>query len=233
MSSMKQDIHLSEQVKLQHPFSMAVCGPTTCGKTYWVYMFLKSVEEIVKVNENIDFPKKVMYCFSVEQQMYNIMNQEMTNILFHKGIPHLDDIYSYFDGTSGIIVLDDLMYEIMKNSDMLKLFTQGMHHYHVSVIFMTQNIFQQGLHARTIALNVKYLVLFYNPRDKAQIKYLGSQIYPGKGEVLLEAYLDAVNIKKWGYLLLDLTSQCSESMRMRTNILPQESDIIVVYKPKI
>jgi hypothetical protein len=75
--------------------------------------------------------------------------------------------------------------------------------------------------------------LFYNPRDKSQIKYLGRQIFPGSGEVLLEAYLDIVRSKKWGYLLLDLSNNCPENLRMRTNILPQEKDEIIVYRPRI
>jgi hypothetical protein len=233
MTSMSETVISGDDMKIQHPFSMAVCGPSTCGKTYWIYMFMKSMKQIIKTKDIYDFPEKVMYCFSVEQQLYDNMKKELNNILFYKGIPQLEEIYQYFENKSGIVVMDDLMYEIMKNLDMLKLFTQGIHHHNISVIFMTQNIFQQGIHARTIALNVKYLILFYNPRDKAQIKYLGSQIYPGKGKILLEAYLNAVNSKKWGYLLLDLTTNCPENMRMRTNILPNESDVIYVYNPKI
>jgi hypothetical protein len=154
-------------------------------------------------------------------------------VVFHSGIPPIEEVYTYFKGVTGILILDDLMYEIMKNSEMLKLFTQGIHHFNISVIYMSQNIFQQGVHARSIALNVKYLVLFYNPRDKFQIKYLGRQIFPGRGEILLEAYLDAIKSKKWGYLMIDLSSQCPEMLRLRTNILPQESDVIVVYVPRV
>jgi hypothetical protein len=234
MDTVNNLIILPEQVKFHHPFSMSVCGPTTCGKTYWVYMFLKSMQEIINMNDkDTKFQGKVMYCFSVEQQLYNDIRKDVENVMFFKGIPKLENIYEFFEEKDGIVILDDLMYEIMKNVDMLKLFTQGIHHYNISVIFMSQNVFQQGIHARTIALNVKYLVLFYNPRDKKQIKYLGDQIYPGNGNILLEAYLDAVSKKKWGYLLLDLSTECLESVRMRTDILPYESDHIVIYKPNI
>jgi hypothetical protein len=234
MDSDNSLIILPDQVKFHHPFSMSVCGPTTCGKTYWVYMFLNSMKEIISMNgSDVKFQGKVMYCFSVEQQLYNIIRKEVDDVVFFKGIPELENIYKFFEDNPGIIILDDLMYEIMRNVEMLKLFTQGMHHYNISVIFMSQNVFQQGMHARTIALNVKYLVLFYNPRDKKQIKYLGDQIYPGKGNILLEAYLDAVSKKKWGYLLLDLSTECLESIRMRTDILPYESDNIIIYKPSI
>lgn len=221
----------SDGIKIHHPFSMAVCGPTKSGKTFWVYMFLKSCAEMIQSAQ--DKEMKIMFCFSVEQYLYDNMRQNIKNLIFYKGIPNMEAVYKYFDGKNGIIVFDDLMYEIMRNIDMLKLFTQGVHHYNVSVIFMTQNVFQQGIYARTIALNVKYLILFNNPRDKAQIKYLGSQIYPGKGNILLEAYIDATNGKQWGYILIDLSSNCPEFLRMRTNVLPDESEPIVVYRPKI
>lgn len=219
----------SEVVKIYHPFSMAVCGPTNSGKTFWVYKFLELYNEVVVVDKIV----KVMYCYSVEQELYNKVLSEIKDVMFYKGIPELDDMYKYFDGKPGLLVSDDLMYEVLNNQSMLKLFTQGIHHHNVSVIFMSQNIFQQGIHARTIALNVKYLVLFYNPRDKAQIKYLGRQIYPSNGEILLETYMDAVKERKWGYLLLDLSSNCPENLRMRSNVLPNESDVIVVYIPKV
>jgi hypothetical protein len=112
----------------------------------------------------------------------------------------LEYVYDYAKSGPMLIILDDLTNEIILNQDMLKLFTQGMHHRDVSVIFMTQNIFQQGKHVRTVALNVKYLVLFANPRDNLQVSFLGRQIFPGKSEKLVEAYLDALNLQVRGYL---------------------------------
>lgn len=218
-------------VKFHHPFSLSVCGPTKAGKTFWVYQFLKHCNKIIQTDG--DKQMHIMYCYSVNQYLYDKMRHDIKDIVFYQGIPNMETVYEYFDGKGGIIVLDDLMYEISKNVDMFKLFTQGMHHYNVSVIFMKQNVFHQGIYARTIALNVKYVVLFNNPRDKAQIKYLGNQMFPSRGNILLEAYSDATSGKKWGYLLIDLSSECPEELRMRTNILPQDIHPIVVYRAKL
>ena len=39
-----------------------------------------------------------------------------------------------------------------------------------SVVYITQNLFQQSKSSLTIILNAHYLVLFQIPRDKMQIK---------------------------------------------------------------
>ena len=49
------------------------------------------------------------------------------------------------------------------------LFTKGSDHQNLSVIYIVQNIFQQGRETRNISLNARYIVLFKSPQDKQQI----------------------------------------------------------------
>ncbi len=44
---------------------------------------------------------------------------------------------------------------------------------------------------RIISLNCHFMLLMKNPRDKAQIISLASQIYPNKSKFLIEAFNDA------------------------------------------
>ena len=55
--------------------------------------------------------------------------------------------------------------EGLPDENIAKLFTKGSHHKNASVIFLTQNIFHQNKHSRTINLNAHYLVMFRNVRD--------------------------------------------------------------------
>ena len=55
-------------------------------------------------------------------------------------------------------------------------FTRGSHHKNVSVILVTQNLFHPNKHFRTASLNAQYMIIFKNPRDSLQIKYLGRSI---------------------------------------------------------
>ena len=120
-------------------------------------------------------------------------------------------------------MIDDLIHEVVHNKNMELLFTQGCHHRCVSVILITQNLFQQGKHARTIALNTWYMVLMQNVRDVSQVGILGRQLYPGKVKGFMKAYEDAL---KQGYLLIDMSPRGDNRYRLRTNIFPGQLPIV-------
>ena len=89
---------------------------------------------------------------------------DIEDIEFIKGIPDIEKVQD------SIIVMDDLMLEVIENKDILKLFTIGSHHKNISVIFLTQNVFEKGKYARSISLNSHYLILIQNRSDKSQIQ---------------------------------------------------------------
>jgi len=72
-----------------------------------------------------------------------------------------DDVFDSRQPT--LLIIDDLMSET--NQLVADIFTKISHHRNISVIYMTQNIFDKNKYARTISLNAHYLVLFKNPRD--------------------------------------------------------------------
>ena len=90
-------------------------------------------------------------------------------------------------------------------------------------------MFDKNKENRTISLNSHYLVLFKNPRDATQIVNLAKQMYPGQNRFLKEAYSDATS-RPYGYLLIDLKQNTPDSIRIRTNIFPDET--CAVYVPK-
>lgn len=103
----------------------------------------------------------------------------------------------------------------------MDLFTKGSHHKNLSVIFITQNVFHQGRGQRDISLNSNYIVIFKNPRDRAQIQQLARQVYPENPKFLQEAYHDATS-RPHGYLLLDLKQSTPEEYRVRSCIFPED-----------
>ena len=74
----------------------------------------------------------------------------------------------------------------MNDSGMMKIFTERSPYLKISVISMTQNIFNLGKKARTISLNTQYMLLFKNLQDRQQIKTLATQIYPNRYKYFLE-----------------------------------------------
>ena len=60
-----------------------------------------------------------------------------------------------------------------------ELFTKGSRHRNISVIYVVQNIFDQGRETRNISLNAHYILPFKSPRDKQHISVLARQVHPG------------------------------------------------------
>ena len=102
-----------------------------------------------------------------------------------------------------------------KDEEKIKLwFTRKGHHRNASVVYITQNLFQQSKSSRTISLNAHYLVLFQSPRDKMQIKVLANQL---QAPHMIHAFNDATSIPH-GYLLVDLKPNTPDYLRFRTQI---------------
>lgn len=149
------------------------------------------------------------------------------NVEFHEGLPQNIDYSS--DPRPKLVIIDDLMREASNNT-VIDLFTKGSHHKNLSVIFITQNLFHQGRGMRDISLNANYIVIFKNPRDRAQIRHLAQQVCPENTKFLQEVYNDATTIPH-GYLLLDLKQSTPDNCRFRTSIFPDD-EYQYVYIPR-
>ena len=129
-----------------------------------------------------------------------------------------------------LLVIDDQMDEVNKN--VLRLFTKGSHHRNISVIYIVQNLFGKNNDHRTISLNVHYLTVFNNPRDKSQIVHLAKQMYPGEIDYVKEAFALATR-EPHGYLLVDLKQSTPDALRLRGRIFPGEEKEVYVRKNSI
>jgi len=87
-----------------------------------------------------------------------------------------------------------------------QLFTKGSHHHNISLVLITQNVFNQDPSSRDISINSKYIVVFTNPRDKTKIVHLARQVYPKNISSFHKMYLEVCK-DPHKYLFLDLTNQ--------------------------
>lgn len=202
----------------KHPFGALICGPTAAGKTVFVRKFLAN--ETVCCDTSFD---RVILYYSEWQNTYKTLGRG--NVEFREGVPQFSDFAD--DPRPKLIILDDLMCEASGKS-IVNLFTKGSHHRNLSIIFISQNLFHKGL--REVSLNSSYIVVFKNPRDKAQIRCLARQICPENPRSVQEAYADATS-RPHGYLLIDLKQSTPENCRLRSNIFPDEGHQ-VVYVPR-
>lgn len=123
-------------------------------------------------------------------------------------------------------MLDDLVYRVIQSFDDVELFSIYVHHLKVSVIFISQNLFPQGKYSRVISLNCHYFVLFKNPRDNFQMRYLATQLYPRNTSYFLDAYEKATQ-NPYSYLLVDLSIRGNKEYALRTGIFP--GDLLTVF----
>jgi hypothetical protein len=204
--------------KFKHPFTCIISGPTQSGKTHFTIKLLQNIGALINPP-----PKQVFWCHGQDQKYKGMPN----NVTVIDGLPEVDQLVN---GTAPtLIVIDDLMQEGAMAKSIADLFTKGSHHKNLSVIMLIQNLFHQGKFMRTMSLNTHYMVLFKNPRDVGQIYHLGSQLFPGKTDYLVDAYKQATE-RAHGYLVLDFTQSTSDQMRVLSDILPGEGGYY--YAPK-
>lgn len=198
-----------------HPFTMIIAGPSGCGKTTFVCSLINQNKNLIKPNIS-----KIIWC---NPELNAIpKNLIFKNIEFYNNLP---ETITNENNENILIVLDDLMIDTY-NKQVCELFTKGSHHKNLSIILLIQNVFHQGKFCRDISLNVKYLVLFKNPRDKSQIVPLARQIYPENIREFLKVY-NEITSAPYGYIVLDLTQNGSELFRIRSNIF--EKSYCVCY----
>lgn len=193
---------------LNHPFRMIISGPSSCGKTCFTYRLVQNVRKIMT-----PYPKKIIWFYNNYQPLYD----KMKGVEFHQGLDDLENLQQGGDAHT-LIVLDDMMTQAKQARD---LFIRHSHHNNISVCLLCQNIFYKGAGFRDITLSASYIVVFKNPRDSSQIRYLSRQMFPSNPNLLTEAYRRATR-EPYSYIFIDLTQETAEKYRLRSNIFPNE-----------
>ena len=195
--------------------TLCVAGPSHSGKTTFVLQLLDHREEVFDCHIN-----RVIWCFGIYQPELNAALLQRGFITHSKILPK-DEIQAY-----DLIVLDDLIHESRNSEDVTSMFTRAAHHKPCFIIFITQNLFPPGKESRTRSLNTHYYVIFKNPRDKSQIDYLARQILPQQRKALIQIF-EAATVEPHSYLFVDLTQECPDKLRFRSNLFNKP---IVIYQ---
>jgi hypothetical protein len=176
---------------------------------------------------------RVLWAYGLYQPFMNISFSNNVIIKYCEGLPS-ESLLNEFK--PNVLIIDDLLNEFDKNKKLENIFIKKSHHHNISVIFAVQNLFHKSL--RTISLNCHYIVLMKNPREASQVSNLAKQIFPGNTKFMTEAFKDAT-VKPYGYLMIDLTPDTPEEIRLRTRIFPDESPRFdqnispIIYKQKL
>lgn len=204
------------EMHLQSPFTAIISGATGTGKSEWIMKLIRNANKMI--NEP---PKHIMYCYS--EINAQILRLKSLNIEIYHGVPTKDEIME--KPKNLLLILDDLVSEIDGNY-LETLYTKGSHHWDVSVITVTQNLYVPA-HIKMARVNCHYLIVMKNPQGLLQIRTLASQLFAGgKSKYFLEAYKDAVEQQPYGYLFINMKPNTDEKYRLCTNIFPNQTPII-------
>lgn len=202
-------------MRLRSGTTITVAGPSQSGKSSLVEKIIKLRNEIF--NEPIT--QVIWYCSFMP-------TNKIDGVTYLVGLPN--DIHDRISPNC-LVVLDDLMHELSNSQMLTSLMTKAVHHLPMTLIYITQNIFQKSSDTKTRRLNTNYLVIFKNPQDKTQIDFLGRQMYPQDKNFLSMAYEDSTKFP-YSYLLIDSNQVTPDEVRVRTNITKDVP--MTVYVPQ-
>ena len=194
--------------KLRAPFTSIVAGATGSGKTHFVLRLLRHRNEMIDPP-----PGRVIYSYERYQPQFD----GVEGVEFVQGSD-----YKLRRGDNTLLIIDDQMGG--KATNLVKLFTVDSHHLGVSVMFLTQNLFEQSQDYRTVALNAQYLFLFKSPRAVGQVSTLAHQLFQSRGgsaKRFIDAYRHATQ-NPFTYLMVDLKPDTLPRLMVRANVLPDE-----------
>ena len=160
----------------QHPCNIMIAGPTGCGKTYFLHrvLFHKLIDPI---------PTRIVLFYQEDQPMYAQWREWYPQLkMIHGWQENMDEMFK--SSETNLLILDYQMGAAGKSEELKTLFTMVSHHRNLTVIYLVQNIFDQGKSMRTVSLNAQYFVLFRNPRDFEQLHRLGSQMFEDKKQII-------------------------------------------------
>ena len=194
----------------ESPFTAIISGASGTGKTEWIKKLLKNKNVMIK-----EPPKHILYCYGeINPEILKLKHEGIE--IFH-GVPTRQDIAQR--GKNLLLILDDLISDI--DPKFLEiLYIRGSHHWNVSVITVTQNLFDKNI--KVARINSHYLILMKNPQGLLQIKTLASHLFPGKTGYFFESYNNAVENHLYGYLVINMRPNSTEDFKLSTNIFPGE-----------
>ena len=215
---------------LKHPANYLLCAPSSGGKTTWMRRLVNN-RHIMMTTPT---PKNVLLVYEESQPIYDEMVAQGVVSTAYKGMPDLETLKAALtphvnDGGS-VLVVDDQMSNV--TDDFIKIFTVLSHHYKCSVLFLTQSLYLQNKTYRVISQNAHYIVLLRNRRDASVVSSLARQVSPYNTRYIVDAFLNATK-KPYSYLLFDLHSASEDILRLRTNIFPEESPMVVFMDNKL
>ena len=197
---------MNKLISTKNRVFISLVGPSETGKSQLIYNWLK----IGTFQPKFD---KIYFFYQHSQPLYNVMQKEIENLEFVRGVnfEFIDSLKN--NGTKYLLIFDDSCEEICNSKAFVDIATAGRHR-GLSTIYIKHNLFHQSKLGRDVELQNTHIVLFKSPRDVMQVTTLSTQL--GLGSELVDWYRDATSVP-FGHLLIDLSPRTDDRLRYCTN----------------
>lgn len=215
---------MASAVVLDSPFNLIVNGQTQSGKTTFCKALLRNWDRCTSGQLG-----HVLWMYGLAQpQLFNEIGEIVSNeVSFVEGF-NIQCIKKMLEKNEPFtIFMDDLNREAFGNPYFATLFDGIGHHSHCNIIVISQNLFDKSRYFRHAMLNTKYLVLMSSMRDLGSVEILGRQVFPRQPGYISQAFENAMALKPYSHLLLDLSPYQHVELRVRANMFDKEPTFYV------
>ena len=108
-----------------------------------------------------------------------------------------------------------------EDKEVLDLFTKHSHHQNITVLYLCQDMFLTGKHAKGISRNAHYVIAFKNPRDQLDVRNLLLQAFPTYWQDVMDVSQKVIE-RPFGYMVLDLHPASDDRIRVLSHLLTHE-----------
>lgn len=215
--------------KFKHPARILVCGPTNSGKTTLVTDILKRWKWFFHHPVT-----RVVWYYGAYQPGYD--NLHRLGVELGEGLPEsIDEDFPQVapENETHIIILDDLMKEGVKDSNVLDIFTKWSHHKNITAFMLTQNLYHQGRHSVDISRNVSVAIFIVELRNIRVIeRFLQSSHSKRQVNQTMSWLRRQTASKPYSNFMIDFDMATNDQHRLRLNIIPtSERGLTHVYIP--
>lgn len=193
-------------------FRMIVSGSSATGKSTFV-------EKLVNNDNGIltkDFDK-IIYLQGVETDSSKRLQEKFRDrMIVFDGIPPERVLLPLCKEPGNcLLVIEDLDQQACSSPLVSKFFTVFGHHYDVSLILSTQNIFCPGKERLTLVRNATHIVLFPNYLDFSVVRLIAQRVHPRDPKKLVELF-EKLTSEPYGYL--SIWGNCDPILKFRSHI---------------
>lgn len=223
LSSSEKKLYSTDDLEWETPKSIVISGPSGSDKSTVAFSLIRERDKFFRSET-----RQKVYYHTPKDHSISFPPDLLADPLFHvcEGYPAFNEIME-----PCICVIDDFGMDL--DTIVADAFTKYSHHRNINILLLVHSIFLRDKKQifRLISLNANLIFLLSSKRDYAQLKAFGKQIAPLNSTGFLEAYQDAMRMKKHGYLCVDVSPQSKDELKLRTHIFfddPEPRNIVYI-----